>query len=902
MDSGQSKHILSKAYDPKAVETPIYQFWESSGAFHAEVDPSRQPYCITIPPPNVTGDLHMGHGLQHAIHDTIVRWQRMLGKNVLCLPGMDHAGIPTQMLVERALAAEGTNRHALGRERFIERMWQWKEQYGGNILRQLRQLGCSYDWNRERFTLDEGYKRAVLQAFVDLYNRGWIYRGVRVIHWCPSCKTALSDLEVRHEDVSGSLWHIRYPLSVDGKPSNEYIVVATTRPETMLGDTAVAVHPDDPRHQAQIGRTAILPLMERPIPVVADPKLVDPQFGTGAVKVTPAHDPNDFEAGIRHNLPQIVVIGNDGRMTPEAGSYSGLDRFEARRLVLADLEERGLLDHVEEHQLRLGLCARCGTVIEPLLSEQWFLRMGDLAELAIRAIENGSVRFVPERYAAQTLEWLRGIYDWTLSRQIWWGHRIPIYTCASCGEQTAAVDAPQSCPKCGGGPMEQDPDVLDTWFSSALWPFAVLGWPDKTPELDYFYPTNLLITARDILRLWVARMVMMSCHFLNQIPFRDVYVHATVLARDGRRMSKSLGTGIDPLELVGKYGADATRLGLLLMAGKGQDVRFSDERMEASRFFCNKLWNASRFVMMNLGEAPVSVAAPTEPNDAWRLADRWIISRLHDTITHVNAALEEYSLEDAAQAIYDFVWNELCDWYLELAKPRLSAGADPSDVATVRHLLVYVLDTSLRLLHPFLPFVTEEIWQSLRSSVAEDCELPRALMIAAYPAPNPALRDPAAEAEFGRLMDVVRAVRNLRAEAGVQVTARVQTLLVPVEDVDAPEGLSEALSFLARASFAKAERAGVPQPAFSSLAGGFEVYLPLAGLVEIEKEMARLQGEIQSAEKEMARSQGKLSNQQFLAKAPPEIVEKERRILAEVQEKRDLAARRLAALRKATGT
>ncbi|MGQ9699098.1 MAG: valine--tRNA ligase, partial [Armatimonadota bacterium] len=774
------------------------------------------------------------------------------------------------------------------------------EQYGGKILKQLRTMGCSYDWRRERFTLDPGYVKAVLQAFVDLYNRGWIYRGARVINWCPSCMTALSDLEVRYEDVSGHLWHIRYPIRSDGAGTlSEYVVVATTRPETMLGDTAVAVHPDDPRHRDKIGRTVVLPLMGRPIPVIADPVLVDPEFGTGAVKVTPAHDPNDFESGQRNSLPSVVVIGKDGRMTEEAGRFAGLDRFEARQKVLEELERLGLLDGVSEHQYAVGHCARCGTVVEPLLSDQWFLRMRDLADLAIDAIQSGRVRFVPERFAGQTVEWLEGIRDWCLSRQIWWGHRVPIYTCLECGEITASVQAVLQCPKCGSGQVEQDSDVLDTWFSSALWPFAVLGWPDKTPELEHFYPTDLLITARDITRLWVARMIMMSCYFLQKVPFHEVYVHATVLARDGRRMSKSLGTGIDPLELIDKYGADATRMGLLLMAAKGQDIRFSDERMEASRLFCNKLWNASRFVLMNLGEEAVPVRSFPTDREAWRLADRWIVSRLRKAIERVNASLEEYTFDDAAQAIYDFVWNEYCDWYVELAKPRLSAGGE--DRERVRRLLAFVLEASLRLLHPFQPFVTEEVWQALKTRSSEGDALGPALMVSPYPRVEEAPEDAAAEVEFGRLMEVVRAVRNLRAEAGIGPGSRVKCLLVPVDECSFPEGLEDAVSFLARADVVFTQRGDVPQPAFSSVAGGYEVYLPLAGLVDVEKEIARLQAEMADAEKEIARSRARLSNEQFLSKAPTEIVEKERRILAEVQEKYDLAASRLSALKKAAG-
>ncbi len=883
---------LPKGYEPQQVEARWYDVWDQAGYFHAEPQPGRPSYCITIPPPNVTGELHMGHALQHALHDALIRWKRMSGFNTLCVPGTDHAGIGTQRLVERALAAEGLNKYDLGRERFLERMWAWTEQYGNTILGQLRTLGCSYDWRRTRFTLDEGYVKAVLRSFVDYYERGWIYRGDRITNWCPSCQTALSDLEVDHEDVTGNLWHLRYPFT-DG---NGHVTVATTRPETMLGDTAVAIHPKDPRHEGEAGRTVRLPLMERDIPVIADPILVDPEFGSGAVKVTPAHDPNDYECGIRHHLPQLSVIGKDGSMTEAAGPYAGLDRFEARRRVVADLDARGLLDHVEEYIHAVGHCERCRTIVEPLLSEQWYVKMEELAREAAAAIEDERMRFIPERYAAPTVEYLHGIRDWCISRQLWWGHRIPIYTCAA-GHECASVETPDACAVCGDSTLTQDPDVLDTWFSSALWPFAVLGWPEPTPELEAFYPTSLLITDRQIIRLWVIRMLYSSLHFRGVVPFPDCYIHATVLTRDGRRMSKSKGTGVDPMDLIGKYGADATRFGLLQMASKGQDIRFTEERMEGARFFCNKLWNASRFALMHLGGGQ---PLHRDPN-LMRLEDRWLASRLSATVEAVYVALADYNLDDAANAIYEFTWNELCDWYLELAKPRLQAGGD--DAAHVRALLAETLETTLRLLHPFMPFITEEIWSALRDALGQGDAWGPSVMVAPFPVAEAGARDADAEAKFARMMERTQAVRRLRAEAKVPPGQRVKVALVVAEGTTlAPEeadALSGCLSTLARAEVEWIERDQAPQPSLSDLAAGVEAYLPLTGLVDVEKEAAKLRAEMASVEKELARVQGKLANEQFLARAPEAVVEKERGILAELEGRRQAAQERLTALNAA---
>jgi valyl-tRNA synthetase len=722
---------LPKAYDPKSVEAHWYQFWLEHGYFHADVDPTRPAYCITIPPPNVTGELHMGHALQHSVHDLIIRWKRMQGFNALCLPGTDHASISTQMKVVQQLAREGLSRYDLGREKFVERCWEWTEKYGGAILNQLKSLGCSYDWRRIRFTLDPGYYRAVLTAFVHFYDRGWIYRGLRVVNWCPECQTTVSDLEVVHKTVESSLWRIRYPAEDGG----EGIIVATTRPETMLGDTAVAVSPKDERYQGRVGKRVVLPLVNRVIPIVAD-EFVDPEFGTGAVKVTPAHDPNDFDIGQRHALPSIIVIGKDGRMTAEAGAYAGLDRLEARQQIVATLEAEGLLVSLEPYSHSVGHHDKCDTVVEPLAMEQWFMRMRELADLALQQIREGKVGFVPERFTGAEIQWLENIRDWNISRQLWWGQRIPVWTCSACGEVIVQVDPPETCTRCGKETLEQDPDVFDTWFSSALWPFATLGWPDTTPELEYFYPTDLMITGRDILYLWIARMMMCSGEFLGKEPFREVMVHPTVMTHEGKRMSKSLGTGIDPLELTAEYGTDATRFGLVYQCGGSQDIRFSRDRLEMSRNFCNKLWNASRFVLMNLGDRPrEQVTGPPAVATDLPLADRWVLSRLERTVAAVNEALQTLAVDDAAQRIYNFVWDEFCDWYVELAKPRLMASSGPlpdeegpheESNPDVRGVLLYVLERTLRLAHPFMPFITEAIWQSLPGAG-------ESLMIARYP-------------------------------------------------------------------------------------------------------------------------------------------------------------------------
>jgi valyl-tRNA synthetase len=951
-----SEQGFPTAYDPKELEERWYRFWEENGFFYAEVDDPRPSFCITIPPPNVTGSLHMGHALNHTIHDIVARYKRMKGYNVLVVPGTDHAGIATQVVVEKELAKEGKTRYDLGREKFLERVWQWKEQYGGIILQQMRKLGCSYDWRRERFTMDEHYARAVLETFIRLWNEGLIYRGYRIVNWCPRCLTALSDLEVERseEGEPGHLWFIRYPLKQDGEREtrDEFIVVATTRPETMLGDTAVAVHPDDERYKHLIGATVILPLVGREIPIIADPA-VDPEFGTGAVKVTPAHDPADFEIAERHNLLKVLVMDDYGRMINVPDRFAGLDRFAAREEVVKALQEQGLLERVEDYRVPLGRCYRCDTVIEPLLSLQWFVRMKPLAELALKVIREGKIRYLPERFARLTIEWLENIKDWCISRQIWWGHRIPIWYCLDCNEGKwerkgtrdegrgtereeryqfaedakafAAIETPQRCPNCGGTNLVQDPDVLDTWFSSAIWPHAVLGWPDDTPELRKFYPTDLMITARDILYLWVARMVMTGVKFAGDIPFKVVYVHPTVLTREGKRMSKSLGTGIDPLDLLDKYGADGLRFGLIVQAEAGQDLRFHEERLEMARNFGKKLWNAARFVvttwdkgqgtrdMSKLGLKVQSLIANRQSQVAtFSLPLRWIFSRLHKTIAQVNNAMEEYGLADAAKAIYNFVWDEFCDWFVEISKSAgcgvrsaevPEGGTQGDEMAEVyRQALVAVLETSLRLLHPFMPFVTEELWQRLKQagavcgvrSASESAEL-KALMVAEYPEADERFFDEEAEQQMAFLMELVRKVRAIRADLGIP-TAKVDIVLA-CDDERIPKLVEENLwwlRFVGRINEVRFIRFGetVPQ-AVSELVNSAEVFVPLSGIVDISKLKERWQKRLNELTRELERVQVRLSNPQFVERAPVEIVEAERQRLAELTQQKEALERKL---------
>ncbi len=920
-----SDQSFPTAYDPKELEERWYRFWEERGFFYAEVDDPRPGFCITIPPPNVTGSLHMGHALNHTIHDIVARYKRMQGFNVLVVPGTDHAGIATQVVVEKELAKEGKTRHDLGREKFLERVWAWKEQYGGIILQQMRKLGCSYDWRRERFTMDEHYARAVLETFIRLWNEGLIYRGYRIVNWCPRCLTALSDLEVEREEEGepGHLWFIRYPLKENG--ADKYVVVATTRPETMLGDAAVAVHPDDERYKPLIGKTVLLPLVGREIPLIADPA-VDPEFGTGAVKVTPAHDASDFEIAERHGLPKIVVMDDYGRMVNVPERFNGLDRFTAREEVVKALQEQGLVERVEDYRVPLGRCYRCDTVIEPLLSLQWFVRMKPLAELALQVIGEGKIQYLPERFARLTIEWLENIKDWCISRQIWWGHRIPIWYCLDCNagkweirqwgseeryhfaedaKAFAAIKAPSQCPDCGSRRLVQDPDVLDTWFSSAIWPHAVLGWPDDAPELRKFYPTDLMITARDILYLWVARMVMTGVKFAGDIPFRVVYVHPTVLTREGKRMSKSLGTGIDPLDLLDKYGADGLRFGLIVQAEAGQDLRFHEERLEMARNFGKKLWNATRFVVMALNEEVPRTSASSLRSSALSLPERWILSRLHKTIAQVNANMEAYELAEAAKAIYNFVWDEFCDWFVEISKPAMAEGGS-EQAHSYRQTLVTVLETSLRLLHPFMPFVTEELWQRLKGAWSEEHGARstekgmkvEAVMVAKYPEAEERFFDEEAERQMAFLMETVRRIRALRADLGIP-TAKVD-IVVACDDEQVPRLISDNLwwlQFVGRINEVRFVKEGetVPQ-AVSELVDGAEVFVPLGGIVDIGKLKERWQKRLSELAREMERVQARLTNPQFIERAPAEVVAAERQRFAELQQQREALERRLRSL------
>ena len=884
---------LEKTYDPQAIEKKWYTFWDDAGYFRPESNPDGKPFSVTIPPPNVTGELHMGHALQHAIHDTIIRWRRMQGHRTLCLPGTDHAGIGTQMKVEeRIQQEEGKTRHDIGREEMLLRIQAWKENYGNTILRQLRDLGCSYDWSRERYTMDEGYVRAVLQTFVRFYERGWIYRGRRIVNWCPQCESVVSDLELEENEVNGHLWHIRYP----GIEGDHEVVVATTRPETMLGDTGVAVHPSDERWQDAIGKQVRLPLMDRPIPIVAD-EAADPEMGSGAVKVTPAHDPNDYEIGQRHDLAEIQVIGLDGRMTEEAGHYAGQDRYECRKAVVAELEEQGLLTQIDDHAHAVPHHDRCGTVIEPLLLEQWFVAMRDLADSILPTLREERITYVPDRFRQYSIEWLENIRDWCISRQIWWGHRIPAWTHKQTGEIKVQIEPPEDPQN-----YEQDPDVLDTWFSSALWPFATLGWPDETEDLAIYHPTDVMITDRQILYLWVIRMIMTATEFVKEIPFRTVIVHPTVQTRDGRRMSKSLGTGIDPRELIDRYGADATRLSLLYQCGSSQDIRFDagvvDNHLEDSpvtescRNFCNKVWNASRFVLMNLSdrdlEDPALLSPSSSPSDP---ADRWILSQYHRTIDAVSRALEINRFDEASRTLYEFVWNSYCDWYVELAKVRLN-GEDAEARGEVQNVLATVLEGTLRMLHPMVPFISEELWQQCPHHG-------EALIVASWPEVDPTRFDDESEAQMGLIQEIVGAVRNIRGTMHIPPAKRADLFVkMPDEERRAiVTSAADSIRELARVDqieiAAETER---PPASGTAVLGDTEVYVPLAGLIDLGVERQRQEKELDRLSKALLGLDKKLSNDKFLQNAPAEVVENERRRKIEYEATADRLRETLTAL------
>ncbi|MBV9110278.1 MAG: valine--tRNA ligase [Gemmatimonadetes bacterium] len=896
---------LPPTYDPSQYEADLYRRWQEAGYFHADERSDRPAYVIPIPPPNVTARLHMGHGLNNSIQDTLIRWRRMQGYEALWMPGSDHAGIATQNVVERQLGAEGKSRNDLGREAFVARVWEFVDRTGGEIYDQLRSMGCSLDWPRARFTLDAGLSRAVREVFVRLYEKDLVYRGARIINWCPRCLTALSDEEAEPEETQGKLWHLRYPLAdglaPEGLPrlpdGRAYIVVATTRPETMLGDTCVAVHPDDQRYAALVGKEIDLPLTGRRIPVVAD-TYVDPEFGSGAVKITPAHDPNDFEVAQRVGAPALDVMTPDATMSdaaPEA--FRGLDRSEARRAVVAAFDELGLLEKTEEHTHAVPHCYRCGTVVEPRLSEQWFVRMAPLAEPALRAYHDGTVRFHPERFGKIYENWLTGIRDWCISRQLWWGHRIPVWYCraAGCGETIVAREDPDACPKCGGA-VEQDHDVLDTWFSSWLWPFSTLGWPEETPSLERFYPNSTLVSGQDIIFFWIARMVMAGLEFRGEVPFRDVYLTGMVRDHLGRKMSKSLGNGIDPLQVVEMFGADALRFTVLTGAGPGMDQYLNYQDLELAfgpgRNFANKLWNAGRFTLMTLGEG--ERIAVDEVQDALELSDRWILSRASKATREVTAALERFRFQDAGQRAYEFFWGELADWYLEMAKPRLYGDAGDESGRAARAVLAEVLDRAMRLLHPIMPFITEVVWQRLPQHPAEA----PSLMVARWPEPVDTWEDAAAEAAFAELREVIVEVRRMRQEYGIQPGVRVPLRAVPASDAVRAtlEAGRRALLDLARVEELSFGGANGGVGASAVLASGTELFLPLAGVIDLDRERSRLRDEAGKIEGLATGTEKKLANESFVSRAPAEVVEREREKLAGYREQLEKLRGKLAAL------
>ena len=878
------EHNIPKVYDPASVEKKWYEYWEKNGYFHAEVEKDKEAFSIVIPPPNITGQLHMGHALDNTLQDILIRWHRMLGHNTLWMPGYDHAGLATQIKVEEVLKKEeGKTRYDLGREEFLKRVWAWKEQYGDHIINQLKCLGVSCDWERKRFTMDEGCSEAVREVFVSLYEKGLIYQGSRITNWCVNCNTALSDIEVEHEDEAGHLWHIRYPVVEE---EGTYLTIATTRPETMLGDTAVAVNPEDKRYGHLVGKTLRLPLTDRIIPIIAD-SYVDLEFGTGAVKITPAHDPNDFEMGMRHNLESIVVIGMDGHMTAEAGKYAGQERYECRKNLVRELDEQGFLVKVEDHNHAVGHCQRCRTVVEPLVSKQWFVKMAPLVQAAVDCVEDGRTQFVPERFTKTYTGWMDNIRDWCISRQIWWGHRIPVWYCDDCGEVIASRTDITVCPKCGGK-LRQDEDALDTWFSSALWPFSTMGWPKKTELLEQFYPTSVLVTGYDIIFFWVARMLIMGMEFMKEIPFEKVFIHGLVRDNQGRKMSKSLGNGIDPLEVIDKYGADTLRFMLITGNTPGNDMRFYWERVDATRNFANKIWNASRFVLMNMeGYDPKAKLAP------YTLADKWILSRLAHTEKEVTDLLGRFELGEAGRLVYEFIWGEFCDWYIELAKPRLYNKENAEERATAQHVICEVLSSSMKLLHPYMPFITEEIWQCMPHEGDS-------IMVAAWPESDEQLFNAEAEAAMNAIMEAIKAIRNMRAEVNVAPGKKVPAILLVADELQPVVADNQSyIKLMASVDELSILPAGgdKPENAMAAVTKGIEVYLPLKGLIDVEKETQRLNKELDGMTKEIGRIEGKLNNAGFLAKAPAEVVEKEKTKAQEIAVKMQAIQERLTYLK-----
>ncbi len=896
---------LPPQYNPTDVEERRYQWWDAQGLFQADVRKGRKPYTIVIPPPNVTGILHMGHALNNTIQDILIRAKRMQGFNALWVPGTDHAGIATQNVVERALAKEGKKRQDLGREAFIQRVWAWKEQYGNTILYQLKRLGASCDWRRTRFTMDDGLSQAVVEVFVRLYEQGLIYRGNYIINWCPRCQTALADEEAPREATQGKLYHIRYPLQEPQPGGLQHIEVATTRPETMLGDTAIAVHPKDPRYKALIGQRALLPIVNRLLPIIAD-EIVDREFGTGAVKVTPAHDPVDFQLGRKHSLEFINVMTDDAKMVAVPKAYEGLDRFDCRSKLIVDLEQQGYLGPIDEHQHNVGHCYRCHTVVEPRLSPQWFVKMRPLAEPALKAVKSGAVTFAPDRWTKVYLNWMENIQDWCISRQIWWGHRIPVWYCERCALETAANTglrrapskqappgvivsrtAPVTCPRCGSEDLRQDEDVLDTWFSSWLWPFSTLGWPQKTKDLAYFYPTSTLVTAQEIIFFWVARMVMAGYFCMGKPPFARVYIHGTVRDMTGKKMSKSLGNIIDPLEIIKEYGTDALRYTLVTSTAIGQDIFLSEERFAAGRNFANKLWNATRYVLAQPAGARTGKTTPSIP-------DRWILSRLQRTITRVTRSLDAFLFNDAANALYDFLWHDFCDWYLELSK-----HVPEAERAATRHTLLTVLETALRLLHPIMPFVTEELWQRLPPEVrGKGTARPASIMIAPWPKASTKLLDPEAEASIGRFKAVVTAIRTTRAELNVPHDRRPAVhLIAKPSKVRIFLDLNLLLRAMAQVGDITVAASGKrPKDAATAMVEGIEVFVPLTGLIDVQKELARLKQQVEALNRQLAQVDARLRDAQFTSKAPKDVIDQAKDRRTQVQESLKKLSEHLAVL------
>ncbi|MBE5877736.1 MAG: valine--tRNA ligase [Lachnospiraceae bacterium] len=879
---------LAKTYDPHGLEDRIYQNWLDKKYFHAEVDRSKKPFTIVIPPPNITGQLHMGHALDNTMQDILIRFKRMQGYNALWQPGTDHASIATEVKIIEKLKEEGIDKHDLGREKFLERAWQWKEEYGGRIISQLKKLGSSCDWDRERFTMDEGCNKAVTEVFCKMHEKGYIYKGSRMINWCPICNTSISDAEVEYQDQAGHFWHIQYPiLNDDGTDSGEFLTFATTRPETMLGDTAVAIHPDDERYAHLKGKKVRLPIVNREIPIVED-TYVDMEFGTGVVKITPAHDPNDFEVGKRHNLPLINIMNDDATINENGGRYEGMDRYAARAAIVKELDEQGLLVKIEDHSHNVGTHDRCKTTIEPLVKQQWFVKMDELIKPAVEAVKSGDIQLIPERMDKTYYNWTDNIKDWCISRQLWWGHRIPAYYCDDCGEIVVAKAAPEVCPKCGKTHFTQDPDTLDTWFSSALWPFSTLGWPDKTEDLDYFYPTDVLVTGYDIIFFWVIRMIFSGFEQMQEKPFKTVLFHGLVRDSQGRKMSKSLGNGIDPLEIIDQYGADALRLTLITGNAPGNDMRFYYERVEANRNFANKIWNASRFIMMNMeGKEVTDASASLEP------VDRWIISKLNTLVKDVTENMEKFDLGIAVQKIYDFIWDEFCDWYIEMVKPRLYNSDNAASQNAALWTLKTVLIDALKLLHPYMPFITEEIFCTLQSEE-------ESIMISNWPVYTEARNFAKDEKDIETIKEAVRGIRNVRTEMNVAPSKKAHVYVVSTNQ-DICNTFEEGKLFFASLAYAsdvtiQADKTGIADDAVSVVIANANVYIPFAELVDIKQEIERLQKEEKRLEGELARVNGMLNNEKFMSKAPESKIAEEKEKLAKYTQMKEQIVERLAQL------